>query len=220
MSVGSARGPSRFSDHPMGTTNLVTPSSWGLHLYYAPLLGASGQANNTVATAGLWGGDITYDLVLHPTERSLLILEFFGGYDQQNTDTSVTTALGNTVIFNETAGGAYFGVTAILPLSQKWAVTASVSSSPWGFANFQLSTPALGLSASVTGSAPQWTYAAAISYKTADQWTFSLGYVWSTIAIAAVPFSTLTGGGETIGGAFCPCSASLPGFVLSAGKTF
>ncbi len=143
---------------------LATPIGVGLHLYYAPLLFGSAPS----VTSGLWGAEATYNWELHPTSASLLILNFYAGYGQQNFNPSTPDVLGNPINLNATTGGVYFGLAPIFPLSKQWAFFGSVSYYPWGFANFSESVPAVGLSTNVITSAPQWDYAVGVRYTTAD----------------------------------------------------
>jgi hypothetical protein len=200
---------------------LTTPSSWGLHLYYGPFLPASGLSNSAQSTAsGVWGGEITYDWVLHLTERALLIVEPYAGYGQTTVNTSVTTALGNTVTSNTSYTGVDLGINLIFPLSEHLAIVGTGTWYPWSTANFNVTAPAVGLTGSASASAPQSLYGVSVVYRTSNLWNFSIGYQWYSASIGAVPFSTMTAGGETIGGAFCPCNSQFSGFTFSVGKTF
>lgn len=195
---------------------LVSPAAWGLHLYYAPLLFAS--TGNTAG--GLWGGEVTYDFVLHPTPASLLILDLYAGYGQQNTNSSTTGPLGDPINLNIVTGGFIAGFNAILPVSKEWAFFGGVGYYPWGYANFTVSAPVAGLSTTATASAPQWNYSVGVHYTTPDQWGFSLGYQWATLSISGTALTITTDAGHTLGGTICPCNTSFSGFLFSASKSF
>jgi hypothetical protein len=200
---------------------LVSPASLGIHLYYAPLLGASGFSSSSVSgNAGLWGAELTYEWVVPIKPPAVLILNPFAGYGEQNFNQSTTGLLGNPINFNETTGGVYVGLNATFPLSPQWFLSGGLTWYPSGFANLGLNAPAQGLSTSASTSAPQLQESVSITYSTADHWNFTLGYQWAQVSINSVTLPITSGRGQTLGGSVCPCNFQLSGFLFSLGKTF
>ncbi len=201
---------------------VVSPASWGLHLYYGPLIGASGFSISSVTgNAGMWGGEVTYDWVVPLKPPAVLILEPFAGYGQQNFNQSSTTGVsGSPINLNETIGGLDVGLNAILPLSRQWFVSAGVTWYPSGFATFGFTAPAQGLSTSAVATATELHESVALTYSTPDQWHFTLGYQWAQVWINSASASITVGGGQTLGGSVCPCNFQFSGFVFGVGKSF
>ena len=191
-----------------------------MHLYYAPLLGASGFASGVSGNAGLWGAELTYEHIIPIKPPVVLVVNPFAGYGEQYFNESTTGLLGNPINFNETTGGFYAGLNATLPLSPHWFLTGGITWYPSGFANIGVNAPVEGLSSSGTAGANQLWENVSITYSTADHWNFTLGYQWVQVWINSVPLPITTRSGLTLGGTVCPCNLQLSGFLFSLGKSF
>jgi len=219
VTASVVQGSSGWSDNLFGLDyRLEAQNHWGIHL-----VGVTGSENaytlNGTSLASLplsgndalWSADLFYRwYFVDPTADKTYMFGLFTGYGGRSINLN-TNSLGLGSV-SGSSNGIRFGAEGAFQIADGWAINLSVAYEPSDtLVGSLFNAFGAGANGSVSATGQGWDYVANVSYTTASQWVFTLGYWWSQDNL---------GPASVNGVGVCPCSVTWQGPYLTVGKQF